>query len=190
MSVHYSDGSADLAELGALARQWHDAIEPVILRHPNGRSRVILRLIDGDPPALYVGLDETTCTLNGAVKRDFAISTVSLTFFPGETLARQWIAAAWAGYCQHEALELATVGDLATKILDPHAEPYATNPYNRGLRDGLPTELTPETLCKALCVVMDEGGAGPLMRAAGARLSYDYDTGEGVDVGWPEKTGR
>lgn len=132
--------------------KWRSTIAGVTLRHPNGISRPVLRLIDGDPLRLYVGLDETRCTRDGHAMGDFAISTVTLTYFPGERLARIWLAAAWVGYLQHEALELVTIDGRA--VIDPHAEPYATNPANRGLRDGLPVELTPETLVAALVLIM------------------------------------
>ena len=134
------------------AARWFQALYDIEIRHPNGRSRPVIRVIDGAPPQLYVGLDETACTKTGAVMRDFAISTVALEFFPGPRSARAWLAAAWAGYLQHEALELVTVDGKA--VLDPHAEPYPTNPYNRGLRDGFPLRLTPETLVRTLMLVM------------------------------------
>lgn len=138
-----------------LAAQWWAALAGLEVRHPNGRSRVVLDVLTTEPPQLYVGLDETTCTLTGEPRPDFAISTVALTYFPGERLARRWFAAAWAGYCQHEALELVTLaGDRSAKVLDPHAEPYATNPVNRGLRVGFPVALTPWTLVDTLALVM------------------------------------
>ena len=142
----------------SILEQWRLALAPVVLRHPNGRSRAVLRLIDGDPSQLYVGLDETTCTSDPTkTMRDFAISTVKLTYFPGERLARRWLAAAWVGYLQHEALELVTVDGKA--VLDPHAEPYPENPYNRGLRDGFPVELNTHTLFLSLVAVMGEYAA-------------------------------
>lgn len=145
-----------------ILEQWRDALALVVLRHPNGRSVPVLRLLDGDPPQLYVGLDETTCTSDPSkTMRDFAISCVALTYFPGARLARMWLAAAWCGYLGHELLELVTVDGCA--VLDPHAEPYATNPCNRGLRDGLPVQLTPESLIAALGVVMDKADAVSLV---------------------------
>ena len=135
-----------------IAWSWYNALKSLVIRHPNGRSRCILRVADGNPPVLYVGLDETTCTKTGEVMRDFAISNVKLTYFPGERLARMWFAAAWVGYLQHEALELVTLDGVA--VIDPHAEPYPTNPANRGLRDGFPVELTRESLFKTLKLVM------------------------------------
>lgn len=156
-----------------LAKHWRSALAELEVRHPNGRSRVVLTVIDRDPPEFYVGLDETTCTLTGETKRDFAISTVKLTYWPGRTLAQQWFAAAWAGYCQHEALELVTArGDRIRKVLDPHAEPYATNPLNRGLRVGFPVELTPDSLYRTLEMALgataasDLCGADPVTRLA------------------------
>lgn len=151
-----------------IARAWSAALRCLEVRHPNGRSRAILRVTDGKPPELYVGLDETTCTLTGETKRDFAISTVKLTYFPGVDLAQMWLAAAWVGYLQHEALELVTLaGDRSVKILDPHAEPYPTCAVNRGLRDGFPLELTPATLCRTLALVM------PWMEAAALAMPQE-----------------
>jgi hypothetical protein len=77
------------------------------------------------------------------------VSEVRLSYWPGEHVARAWIAASFAGYLMHEALELVTVGGEA--VLDPHKEPYE---YDRGLRTGTPTVLTPQSLHESLCVVM------------------------------------
>lgn len=146
------------------AERWRAALAGLEVRHPNGRSRVVLRVSDGDPPSLYIGLDETVCTLTGRTMRDFAISNVRLAYWPGTDLARMWFAAAWAGYCQHEALELVTLaGDRGAKVLDPHAEPYPTNPYNRGLRDGFPVELTPATMIDTLALAMPRAAAEHLV---------------------------
>lgn len=143
---------------------WRDALAPLILRHPNGRSRVVLRLTcRPDAPRLHVSLDANPCTLTGEIKSDFAISDVKLAHFPGAHLARAWIACAWAGFMMHEALELVTVGDHATQVLPPHAEPYPSNPFNRPLREALPVELTPATLHAALAVVMGEAAAADLI---------------------------
>lgn len=168
-----------------LTEQWRDALAPVVLRHPNGQSRVILRLTcRPDAPRLHVSLDRNPCTVTGKIQTDFAISDVGLTFFPGERLARMWIACAWVGFLSHEALELVTIGDYATKVLDPHAEPYATNPQNRPLREALPAMLTPETLLRALAVVMGDLDAAQEIRKAGADVSADFETGEVVDIEW------
>jgi hypothetical protein len=135
-----------------ISDQWRAALSALTVRHPNGWSKVVLRVSDGDPPVLYVGLDATACTSDGHTMSEFAISNVALTYWPGEKLARQWFAAAFAGYCTHEALELVTLDGRA--VLDPHQQPYATCPQNRGLRDGFPVQLTPNTLAKTLALVM------------------------------------
>jgi hypothetical protein len=148
------------------ALRWREAMAGIEVRHPNGRSRAILRVDDGDPPSLYVGVDLTWCTLTGEPKYDFAISTVRLMCSASIELARKWVAAAWAGYCQHEALELVTLADdRSAKVLDPHAEPYVTNPFNRGLRAGFPAVLTPETMLDTLALVMPIEDAERLMGA-------------------------
>lgn len=143
--------------------QWRDALAPMVIRHPNRTSQVRLRLIDGTCPLLVFSLDQTTDTTNpDRVMRDFQISTVSLTYFPGDRLARAWVAAAWVGYLQHEALELVTIDGLVERPLDPHLEPHD---YDRGLRVGLPIALTPTTLCEALVAVMPRRIAARLVAA-------------------------
>lgn len=151
------DVREDLDIHATVADRWCMALADVQLRHPNGFSTAIVRVSTGSPPQLYVGLDRTHCTKTGALMDDFAISTVGLTFWPGADAARAWLAAAWVGYLQHEALELVTVAGRA--VLDPHAAPYPENPYNRGLRCGFPVELTPRTLIRTLMVVMSYADA-------------------------------
>lgn len=142
--------------------QWYDALEGVIVRHPDRRNTVKLELLSG--PSLSISMDKVTSTVSEELWSPFQISTVKLSYFPGVDLARKWLAAAWAGYCAHEALELVTVGDWKTRPLDPHEEPYPTNPYNKGLRDGFPVELTPETLRLSLLLVMSPEQVSVLMK--------------------------
>lgn len=148
-----------------MARLWMDALEPVRLRHPNPSARPAIEIVDGPRPMLRLSISNhrDTAEPGDSSWASFTISNVELTFFPGERLARAWLAAAWAGYIQHEALELATVDGKA--VLDPHAEPYRENPWNRGLRDGLPVVLTRDTLISALSVVMDRDHAIRLVEA-------------------------
>ncbi len=138
-----------------LYEKWASALRDLDVRHPRDGAVPTLKLIEGVPPSLQVSVREHACNVTGGSIDELPVSTVRLTFWPGITLARQWIAAAWAGYLQHEALELVTVGERTERPLDPHREPYATNPYNRGLRDGFPVELTWGSLERALAVVMD-----------------------------------
>jgi len=147
---------------------WRDAFAPMRLEHPNRESVVVLKLANGLPPILSVGLDWTRDTVDGHRRDRFAVSSVRLCYFPGVRLAQAWMAAAWAGYCMHESLELVTADGV--RPIDPHSEvapgsdhrlaPYL---YDRGLRDGLPQMLTRDTLLRTLCVVMDEDVARGLM---------------------------
>lgn len=150
-----------------LYKQWCGALKDVVVRHPDRRSKPIVRITDGAPPNLYIGLDKGFDTTSDSKKfrSPMAISNVALTFFPGNDLARKWLAAAWFGYCGHESLELVTVGDFVTRPLDPHAEPYVTNACNRSLRDGFPVSLTPETMRATLRLVMDEAEVDKLYEA-------------------------
>lgn len=149
-----------MAVVTAVAEAWAEALSELEIRHPNGRSVPIIQVRPGEPPMLYVGLDRTWCTMTGREMPDFAISTVTLSLWPGTRLAQKWFAAAWAGYCQHEALELVTLrGRRDLKPLNPHDEPYVECPWNQGLRVAFPVELTWETLRDTLALVMPAGVA-------------------------------
>lgn len=150
----------------SIKEQWASALQGLDVRHPRADSAPSLVLLDGDPPVLQVSVKMHVSTVDDTPILELPISSVRLCIWPGVTLARQWLAAAWAGYLQHEALELVTVGERTERPLDPHAEPYATNPYNRGLRDGFPVELTWLSLRRALCVVMHDSDAQRLLRAS------------------------
>lgn len=153
---------------GDLVRLWADALQSLVIRHPNPAAKPTIQL-DGwhsGVSMIMMVYDATdTETDEPHPRNPLIISTVRLTYFPGVRLARQWLAAAWAGLLQHEALELVTCDGRI--VLNPHQEPYTENPWNRGLRDGLPVELTPETLRKALAVVMDPDWADVLISLPG-----------------------
>lgn len=147
-----------------LAQQWHAAIEPVILRHPQAASTVLLQLDATMPPVLHFALDRAfdTGDPTKVLRSPFAIASVRLCYFPGVALARAWLAAAFVGYLQHEAFELVTIGDLKTPVLNPHADGYPDCPANRGLKHGMPSLLTQETLRATLAVVLGEAEAARL----------------------------
>jgi hypothetical protein len=150
------------SEWSVLTRQWAGALQDVIVRHPTGEP-VLLELIDAECPVLKVALAKTRDSRDPSnLMCGFVISNVTLSYFPGADLARKWLAAAWAGYAAHEACEAVTIGGLVERPLDPHEPPFY---FDRGLRDGLPVTLTPETLEKALCVVMEPVHARALMEA-------------------------
>lgn len=138
---------------------WREAFSGLRVRHPDPGAKP-WRLFTDDG-ILHVGCGNVHDTLTSAL-RDLPICSVRLTYFPGPDLARKWFAAAWAGYIQHEALELVTHDGVSP--LNPHEEPYETNPYNRGLRNGFPSVLTPDALQRALEVVMDPSAAEILVR--------------------------
>jgi hypothetical protein len=145
-----------------LTRQWADALEGVIVRHPNRSIEPILTLDDTPVPNLHFELDMNPSSDSDEVIIPFRITNVKLSFFPGADLARKWLAAAWACFLQHEALELVTIGDKKTRVLDPHE--------NRGRLDyvfhtGLPFTLTPKTLLAALSTAIPPQEAEELMAA-------------------------
>lgn len=153
-----------------LAIQWAAALDGLDVRHHDPLVEVALQLSNEVTPSLAIWVMNPIDTAKSTVERMkmLAISTTRLTFFPGAWLARIWIAVGWAGYVQHEALELVTVHGV--RPCDPHA-PAATVPHrlspfarDRGLRDGLPPELTPLTLQRALETAMDAEIAEALLR--------------------------
>lgn len=153
--------------------RWRDALGGLTVRHPDRRSRPRVEVMPGlgGGTAVRVSVDHVTSTRSSKLAprgewiEALDISTVEIDFWPGEKLARQWFAAAWAGYCMHEALELVE-GPDGEPPLDPHAEPYATNPINRCLRDAFPPHLDKHRMWKTLCLVMPEDAASDLMRSA------------------------
>jgi hypothetical protein len=151
----------------SLTQQWVGALRDLVIRHPNGKSTTIITIVDGPEPTLMLWLDETRDSRNPKKRMPrFIISNVRLAYFPGVDLARKWMAAAFSSYCLHEALECCTIGDLETRPLDPHAE---TEPgvfgNDKGLRDGLPVVLTPETLAVTLSVPLYPSAVRALMEA-------------------------
>lgn len=145
-----------------LTALWRGALDDLIVRHPNRTSKVVLEITDEPVPYLHISLDKTFDSTNPdqEMRSPFRIASVKLTFWPGVKLARMWLAAGFAGYCLHEALEMVTVGDLETRPLDPHEAPFT---YDRGLRDGLPATLTPDTMVEALAVAMSRKAAVALV---------------------------
>ena len=133
----------------SLGDQWAAALRPMVIRHPDPAPTVELELTTSSVPSLCFRLDSHRDTVDDSKKHTpFLVSTVALTYFPGDRLARAWVAAAWTGYVMHEALELVTVDGV--RPIDPHRD--AT--HDTCLRDGLPVLLTPETLRRTLGVVM------------------------------------
>jgi hypothetical protein len=133
-----------------LTRQWADALEGVVVRHPNRSIELILTLEDGPMPCLTFELDKNLNSDDDEVIAPFNIVNVRLTYFPGVMLARQWLAAAWGCFLQHEALELVTVGDPRERVLDPHLKRSRLDVFHRGF----PFRLTPESLLIALATAI------------------------------------
>jgi hypothetical protein len=145
-----------------IADQWRAALADVVVRHPNRESRVMVEVTSDGQLVLKLDATRDSCDPE-RIMTPFVISCVQLTYFPGVELARQWLAAAFAGYVAHEALELVTVGDLETRPLDPHQAPFA---FDRCLRVGLPVVLTPESLRASLELVMAPSDAKRLCEQA------------------------
>lgn len=132
-----------------LADHWRQAVAMLRVRHADRDAIPVFRVLDGDVPRLEVSVRNARDTLTNVRLDVLVVSTVTLTYWPGETVALRWLAAAWAGYVQHEALELVTL-DSGERPIDPHADPV----LDRGLRHGLPVELTPASLLLSFEAIM------------------------------------
>lgn len=141
-----------------IGQAWREALSEVCLQHPNGMTAT-WELTHGHPPVLTVRLDGIACTVSGQPIPRFVVSCVELGYFPGKRLAQVWLACAFAGYVQHEALELVTAAN--ERVLDPHQPPYH---WDRGLRQGFPVRLTPDSLRATLEAVMSPDAAETLIR--------------------------
>lgn len=166
--------STTTSELAPWER-WRDALAGLEVRHPDRRSKPRVEVMPGMLPghtAIRVSVDRVTSTRDAPwTKRGdwiapLDISSVDVSFWPGEKLARCWFAAAWAGYCMHEALELVS-GPDGQPPLDPHAEPYPTNPFNRCLRDAFPPYLDTHAMFKTLRLIMPAATAIAMLAEAG-----------------------
>lgn len=146
-----------------LVEEWMAALRGMVIRHPNPEVEVCVELSGENVPSLCVRCPGTRCTTTGLPLPNFVVSNVALTYFPGAALARIWLACAWVGYLQHEGLEL--VQYKGERPLDPHTPPFL---YDRGLRQGFPVELTPETLRGTLEVVVSPEVADEIIRANSA----------------------
>ena len=138
--------------VGSLASNWVTSLADLCVRYPDRSRAVRIRVLcHSDVPSLEVGLvDQIDSTDDAKVIHRFIVSTTRLTYFPGKRLARAWLAAAWAGYVQHEALEL-VADTMGVRPIDPHSRVE----LDRGLRDGFPADLTPASLLATLRVVME-----------------------------------
>jgi hypothetical protein len=175
--------TTDTSRNRALAEQWRYALASLEVKHPDRRSTAVVTVSD-DPATLFVGLDKAWSTTDDKpIQREpFAVSSVMLTFFPGTKLAREWFVVAWAGYIQHEAFELVRMtcheycpideDHPSYPVLNPHAEPYPTNPWNRGLRDGLPPILTPETMLTTFELVLPPREARIYLAQQNAEIAW------------------
>lgn len=146
-----------------LLEKWRGAMADVQLKHIDPTCTPIITVYGDDArPTLIVVVGNCRDTTDQEMRRSLTVSCVALTYWPGATLAQQWIAAAWAGYIQHEALELVLVAGI--RPLDPHGPGFI---FDRGLRQGFPAELTPETLERTLTLVMDPVLAAEIVRNGG-----------------------
>ncbi len=140
-----------------ITRQWADALEKLVVRHPNRGITLLLHLEDDVCPNLFFNLDTNLDSDTDEVISPFNIVNVALRYFPGERLAHQWLAVAWGVFLQHEAMELVSSG--GKRVLDPHTKRAWLDQFHRGF----PFELTPESLLIALEIIIPHADALQLM---------------------------
>jgi hypothetical protein len=146
-----------------LTRLWADALDGVTVRHPNRAITLLVTLEDYKTPMIHFEMDTNVCSCTERVISPFRIGNVKLSYFPGVAAARGWLAAAWGCFMQHEAVELVTVGDIATRVLDPHSgQPRMDHVFSVGF----PAELTPDALFAALCKAIPRDDAIALMESS------------------------
>lgn len=147
-----------------LAQRWTDAVAQVRVRHIDPTCEPVIQVTGAGEPSLYIGVRHARDTLDQDRRiGQLGVSTVRLTYWPGSVVAQAWLAAGWAGYITHEALELVDVAGI--RCLDPHREPIE---FDRGLRKGLPPILTPATLLETLELVMSPGIARQFVAQGGS----------------------
>lgn len=147
--------------MGILIEQWQEALDGMRFRHADREVTPVFSLGSGEHPSLHVSMRNIRDSVTDERMGSLSISSIELTYFPGLTVARRWLAAAFAGYLQHESLELVTLAD-GTRPIDPHGG----NPdLDRGLRHGMPVKLTPETLLKTFEAVMPAAVAKEMAHA-------------------------
>lgn len=144
-----------------LTRRWADAFDGVLVRHPNRAITVLVTLEDYLTPMIHFEMDTNVCSNTEREIAPFRIGNVLLTYFPGALAARAWLAAAWSCFLQHEAVELVTLGDIATRVLDPHASQAN---MEHVFLVGFPPQLTPDTLLAALCMAVPRAEAEQIVR--------------------------
>lgn len=141
-----------------LGRLWAGALAEMVIRHPDPATRVDVELVDAATgPTLSMRV-EVRDTEDQERFVSLPLGSSRLTYWPGVAAAQAWVATAWAGYLLHEGIELVTANGV--RPLCPHRPPYHAD---HGLRTCLPPVLTPETLLRALRVVLDEDGANALV---------------------------
>lgn len=135
-----------------LTRLWADALTGVVVRHLNPVLTPMLTLEDSPEPMLHIEIDKNPDSRDPAVMFEpFRVTNVRLAFFPGETLARKWLAVAWAGFMFHEALELVTSADFRDRVVDPHESPELLEwNFHRAFPRRLTRESMIETLATAI----------------------------------------
>ncbi len=136
--------------LTPLVLLWIEALGPVVVRHPNRNITLQMSLENDQKPCLTFSLDTNLDSDTDETVSPFNIVNVRLTYFPGVALAQQWLAAAWGCFLQHEGLELVTVGDPKTRVLDPHLKRSRLDIFHKGF----PFQLTPESLLVALATAI------------------------------------
>lgn len=112
----------------------------------------MMTIEDSPEPMLHIEIDKNPDSRDPAVTFEpFRVTNVRLSFFPGDDLARKWLAVAWAGFMFHEGLELVTMADLGARIVDPHETPELLE-WN--FHRAFPRRLTRESMLETMATAM------------------------------------
>ncbi len=128
---------------------WEDAVASMEILHLDPTCEPVISVLDAPEPRLSIAVlnARDTARQDRRIPR-LEVATVRVTYWPGETLAKTWLAIAWSGYIQHAALELVFADHM--RVVDPHVNPE----LQHGLRLGFPAVLTPETLANTLEIAL------------------------------------
>lgn len=143
----------------SLRELWESAIASMSVKHVDPTVRVDWMMLGSpDEPRLQIKVIGARDSRDQERRMDIHVHTMNLRMWPGLTIARTFLACAWATYFQHEALELCHVDDEL--VWDPHRAPYV---YDQGFRGGMCVDVSPESIERTLSIVMGAENARRLL---------------------------
>lgn len=103
--------------------QWETALASLRIVHPDPSTNVTLHVYERER-SVRVQFNFTSLVNARAPGRHELLEYYfTAEHFPGIPFARLWVIAVWALFMEHEAMELAYLGD--EQLIDPHTSDYA-----------------------------------------------------------------